>query len=142
MAQRKITHRHYGVYGFILNAHREVLVIVKTRGPYTGRYDLPGGSPEKGESAEETLTREIMEETGREVLQIGSVVEMEATFDYGQTECLLHTGKVFLCLVGPQIHQILLGEDNSSAEWLSMETFNTKNATPFLLDSLRFFVQP
>ncbi|MEM7509950.1 MAG: NUDIX domain-containing protein [Bacteroidota bacterium] len=142
MAQRKITHRHYGVYGFILNARAEVLVVVKTRGPYTGRYDLPGGSPEEGESAEETLAREIVEETGREILQIGSVVEMEATFAYSQTDCLLHTGKVFLCQVGPKIRQILLGEDNTSAEWLSIETFNTKNATPFLLDSLRLFLQP
>ncbi len=142
MAQRKITHRHYGVYGFILNERAEILVVVKTRGPYTGRYDLPGGSPEEGESAEETLTREIMEETGRKVLQIGSVIEKETTFDYDHTDCLLHTGKVFPCQVGPQIHQILLGEDNASAEWLSIETFSTENATPFLLDSLSLFLQP
>ncbi|MEM8897633.1 MAG: NUDIX domain-containing protein [Bacteroidota bacterium] len=141
MAQKKITHRHYGVYGFILNERAEILVVVKTRGPYTGRYDLPGGSPEKGETAEETLNREIMEETGREVSQISSPVDMEATFEYDQTDCLLHTGKVFPCQVGPQNHQILMGEDNSSAEWLSVETFTTENATPFLLDSLTFFVQ-
>lgn len=142
MAQRKITHTHYGVYGFTQNEHKEVLVVIKTRGPYTGRYDLPGGSPEKGESAEDTLSREIMEETGREVLRIGSVVDMEATFDYGQTDCLLHTGKVFPCQVGPQNHQILMGEDNSAAKWLSPDTLNIENATPFLLDSLRLFVQP
>ncbi|MEM6767398.1 MAG: NUDIX domain-containing protein [Bacteroidota bacterium] len=130
MAQRKITHRHYGVYGFILNECAEVLVVVKTRGPYTGRYDLPGGSPEEGETAEETLKREIMEETGRELSQISLPTDMVATFEYGQTDCLLHTGKGFPCQVGPQIHQILIGEDNSSAEWLSIETFTTENGSP------------
>lgn len=36
----------------------------KARGPYLGLLDLPGGSPVPGESPEETLRRELIEERG------------------------------------------------------------------------------
>ena len=44
--------------------------IRKTRGPYRGRFDLPGGTPEEGESLVETLRREMLEETGFQVSAI------------------------------------------------------------------------
>ena len=47
-----------------------ILCIRKTRGPYRGRYDLPGGTPEEGESLVETLKREMLEETGFQVSAI------------------------------------------------------------------------
>ena len=57
-------HSHFGVYAAIFrNKQREILLIKKARGPYTGRWDLPGGSPEINELLEETLIREIKEET-------------------------------------------------------------------------------
>ena len=54
---------HYGVYG----AWRQnglVVAIRKARGAYTGMLDLPGGSPEPGEAATDTLERELREECG------------------------------------------------------------------------------
>jgi hypothetical protein len=47
---------HFGVYGLWTHAGKLVLVR-KTRGPYTGFLDLPGGTPERGESRHETLRR-------------------------------------------------------------------------------------
>ena len=40
---------HFGVYGVCIREGR-ILCIRKTRGPYRGRFDLPGGTPEEGES--------------------------------------------------------------------------------------------
>jgi len=59
-------HRHFGVYGLIINDGKIVL-IKKANGPYTGKLDLPGGSFEFGETPEETLKREILEEVGIEI---------------------------------------------------------------------------
>ena len=50
----------FRVYGAWLQDDRQVTV-GKSRGPHTGRFDLPGGSPEPGESAEDTLRRELID---------------------------------------------------------------------------------
>lgn len=54
---------HFGVYGMWRQGGRLVLVR-KSRGPYLGLLDLPGGAPEPGESEVETLRRELGEECG------------------------------------------------------------------------------
>lgn len=45
MNDKEIWHRHLGAYG-ICYEDGKLLVIRKKGGPYTGRYDLPGGSLE------------------------------------------------------------------------------------------------
>ena len=56
-------HTHLGVYA-IIRQNRKFLLIKKARGPYTGMFDLPGGKIEFGETPEQTLVREVAEETG------------------------------------------------------------------------------
>ena len=46
------------------NKNSKILLVKKARGPYTGLYDLPGGSQENGETYIDTLKREVAEETG------------------------------------------------------------------------------
>lgn len=60
MSDHKI---HLGVYG-ILQKDGEILVIKKARGPYVGMFDLPGGRMKFGETIQECLARECLEETG------------------------------------------------------------------------------
>ena len=55
--------RHFGVYAVCFE-NGKLLRIEKTRGPYQHRYNLPGGSQQLGEELTETLTREVLEETG------------------------------------------------------------------------------
>jgi len=60
---KKIKIEHKGVYGLV-EKDDKVLLILKSRGPYKGMYDLPGGRLEEGESLEEALEREFQEEVG------------------------------------------------------------------------------
>jgi ADP-ribose pyrophosphatase YjhB (NUDIX family) len=52
--------------GLILN-NNKLLLTERAKAPYQGWWDLPGGYVERGESAEQTLRREIKEETGLDV---------------------------------------------------------------------------
>ena len=63
---RKTPWRHYGVYAFIQDSG-QVLVVGKTRGPYDGWLDLPGGGMETGETAKLALQRELHEELGARI---------------------------------------------------------------------------
>ncbi len=48
----------------VLNNKNEVLLVKRTNAPYKGRWCLPGGFVEKGETIEQAAMRECFEETG------------------------------------------------------------------------------
>ncbi|WP_084678691.1 NUDIX domain-containing protein [Actinopolymorpha alba] len=62
--------RHFGVYGLLWQGNH-VVTVLKSRGPYKGLLDLPGGSPEGAETPEQAVVRELREECGASVTWIG-----------------------------------------------------------------------
>lgn len=69
-----------GAYAILLN-DREELCLVNER----GRYTLPGGGSDLGESPEETVCREVKEETGYDI-QIITSLENAIQYCYGKGE--------------------------------------------------------
>ena len=54
----------------IMNENNEILVCRRAKEPAKGTLDLPGGCTDIGETAEEGVIREVMEETGLDVIQV------------------------------------------------------------------------
>lgn len=62
-----------GVAGIVLDADGRVLLIERGRPPDAGRWSVPGGKLERGESLAAGVAREVREETGLEV-EVGALV--------------------------------------------------------------------
>ena len=79
-------HKHLGAYGIVINDNEEILLIKKAAGPYTGRFDLPGGSFEFGERPCNALKRELMEEVGIEVIDYELITVDSVLVDWFESE--------------------------------------------------------
>ena len=133
----KITKAHFGVYGRIVKDGK-ILLIKKARGPYTGLYDLPGGSQEKGESYIETLTREILEETGCKVIKADnerykSIIFSDFTIASGENGVLQHEAILYDVEIEGKPKTKGDGLDSNGAVWLDIRNLTAENSTPYVL---------
>ena len=130
--------QHLGVYGVI---HRlgQILLVKKTRGPYTGKWDLPGGKLQHGETIFEALSRELKEEVNL------SIDEKEVRFWANLTaltedkeHSFFHIGLLYeIVQFDPQmISHNIVREDVGGAAWLSLDAFNKNELTPFARDAI------
>lgn len=121
---------HFGVYGAWLHEGR-LVTIEKSRGPYTGWLDLPGGSPEAGESEEQTLRRELDEECGVTVAEVSAwesfVVHLDRASD-GAPIDFLHRGRIALVRVDDAPRPVVGVED--VARVVLVEPDSTWSLTP------------
>lgn len=133
----KITKTHFGVYGSIIKSGK-ILLIKKARGPYTGLYDLPGGSQEKDESYADTLKREILEETGCVVVKAEnerrkSIVFSNFTPQSGEQGVLQHDAILYDAEIEGAPKTSGDGLDSNGAVWVNINALTTENATPYAL---------
>ncbi len=90
-----------------------VLLVRRGRPPYKGRYALPGGFVEVGESVETACRRELKEETGITV----RALKLVGVYSDPKRDPRGHCVSVaFLALVGKA--RPLAGDDAAAAEWV------------------------
>ena len=122
------------VVAAILQKEDKILIARKKEGkPQAGYFEFPGGKIEKGETTEERLARELMEEMNIKI-DVKEYVG-ESIYDYGN-------GKV-ISLLG-YISEIIDGEiklsDHDRYEWVTLEEINNYKIAPAdipLIDKLR-----
>lgn len=67
---------------FIINRRGELLVVRRAKEPARGTLDLPGGFCDMGETVEQGMRREIMEETGLQVRSMRYLFSMHNVYEY------------------------------------------------------------
>lgn len=74
-----------GVYGVVMEQGK-MLLIRQKKGPYANKLDFPGGGVEFGESPEQTLRRELLEEVAMEFDSMNLIANLSSTIQVNQTE--------------------------------------------------------
>ena len=123
-------HKHLGCYGLVIKDGK-ILLIKKKTGPYDGLLDLPGGSFEFGETPEETLKREMLEETGLEVIKYqlfdASSVVVEWKYDDNTNILFHHVGIFYQILEYWNEIRKDISIDNQNDDSLGAEFYEIKN---------------
>lgn len=133
---KKEQRKHLGIY-LIIERGDKVLLVQKTRGPYTGMMDLPGGTPEFGESPEETVLREAEEELGLQFLNGQIILEQALAFLYENNAFQLHHTGIIFRYTGSVENirdQDLISSDSGGFRWVAR---NSPNLSPLARHALQ-----
>jgi 8-oxo-dGTP diphosphatase len=106
------------VFGFDGNEALNVLLIQRAHEPFEGRWALPGGFAEVGESLENAAARELEEETGLS----GVPLEQLHTFGNPDRDPREHVVTVaYLARVNPAAHEVRAASDATKAAWFPLD---------------------
>lgn len=117
----------------ITDAAGRVLLVLRGHEPQSGRWSIPGGRVEPGETPAEAAAREVLEETGLTVRVVRELGVVELPWGDG----VVFEAHDFLA-------EILSGElraadDAADAEWFTPGELTTVPLTEGLIDWLRTF---
>ncbi|MDN6029388.1 MAG: NUDIX hydrolase [Lactobacillus sp.] len=139
-------HRAFGVYGIMYEKNKGLVVIKKNGGPYTNRFDLPGGSLEDGEALNVAIKREIKEETGLVVLsyrQLG-ITSFKYPWDYLNFHLNQHIAVFYdiqkLAGTLEQVVPQFEGQDSLGAIFVPLRQLNLTNASPLVLKAKEYLL--
>jgi mutator protein MutT len=116
----------------IVNERGELLVCRRAKEPAKGTWDLPGGFSDCFETSEESVIREVKEETGLDVQQTTYLFSLPNTYVY--SGFTVHTMDLFfLCRVNEtgKAHAM---DDAEELQWISLSDIQPE---AFGLDSIR-----
>lgn len=133
MAEEK---KHIGIYGVLLK-DAALLLVKKTRGPYKGKYDLPGGAPLHGEAINTTLIREVLEETGVVVEEFSAYQNYSCLVNYLDDKkkeiSLHHLGLLYLVTEynAGAFQGDIHFEDVDGCRWIPLDEIKEVDVSPF-----------
>lgn len=87
-------------------------------------FELPGGRMEFGETFEETLQRETLEETGLSVIPI-KIIDTWNWLNEAKSHQIV--GVVYLCQMNSTLVSVKLSDEHENFEWFEVKDFSKMN---------------
>ena len=112
------------VVALITNAKGELLVERRKMEPAKGTLDLPGGFADVGETAEEAVAREVMEETGLAVKAARYLFSQTNVYRYSGLD--IQTLDMFFACEVEDTAQLAAGDDAAECMWIAPEDIHTE----------------
>ncbi|SDB79996.1 acetyl-CoA carboxylase carboxyl transferase subunit beta [Raineyella antarctica] len=114
----------------ILNEQRQILLVQRGHEPQRGRWTVPGGRLEPGESPDRAAVREAFEETGLHVRIEREVLHLRLPTGDG------HEFDVHDFLATVVGGELAAGDDADDARWVSQDDLGALELTENLVDYL------
>ena len=116
----------------VFDEYGRLLLVKRANPPAQGRWSLPGGRQEQGESARDGVVREVLEEAGIVVSVSREVGTIEREAPTGDTYVI----RDFLCeVVGP--NDVTAGDDAADARVFDIAAIEDLATSEGLLEALR-----
>jgi 8-oxo-dGTP diphosphatase len=117
--------------GAIFNKNKFLIIkrSNKTRGEH-GFWEFPGGRMEFGETPEETLGRELLEEVGLEV----EIIKPLNTWSLLRDENTQIVGITYLCKAVSS--EVILSEEHVDFAWVTFEDIRNYNIKPNIIEQI------
>lgn len=133
---------HLGIYG-LLQKEDTILLVRKSRGPYKGLLDLPGGRIHQGENLWETLTRELQEETGIKARNYTFLGNFSFLISYRDSDSLqkeLHHIALIYYVIdfdSKEFNPSITEEDVHGSFWINQYNIDKKDCSPLVNEALK-----
>jgi len=127
-----------GVGAVVLDGPR-VLLIKRGHPPLKGHWSLPGGGVEVGETLEEAVAREVLEETGL-TIEVGPIVEVLDRISRDADGRVEHHFVLvdFVCRAREQgAGEMRAGTDADDAEWVALEDLARYEVAPVTISVIQ-----
>ena len=131
------------VGGVVIKEDR-VLLVRRGKPPSEGEWAIPGGSVELGETLQEAVAREILEETGI-TIRVGEPVHLFDVVRRDETGLVRFHYIILDFLGGFLTGELQAADDASDARWVSAEEIfelNVSENTIKLMKKLGFLSEP